>query len=138
MTELRRVLLILALAPILLAMGGITEIPADKVPTTKRDYSAVYIDHMDIITECKQASIEGNTFIEGKRGEGNLAIDFERIKSIVFQMRNNELTALVKLRDGTETVIIVNKEKKAYGRTKFGAFQIRLADIKTMTIKSAA
>jgi hypothetical protein len=137
MTELKRVLPILLLAPILMAMGGFTELPADKVPATKRDYSVVYVDQMDVITECKQASIEGNTFIEGKRGEGSMAIDFEKIKSVAFRIKGNDLIALIKLRDGSETVLVVAKDKKAYGRTKFGAFQIRLADLKTMILSSS-
>lgn len=137
MPELKRVLLIILLAPVLMAMGGLTELPADKVPKTERDYIAVFVDQMDVVTECKQASIGGNTFVEGKRGEGNLAVDFEKIKSVVFRMKGNDLTASIKLKDGTETAITVDKDKKAYGRTKFGAFQIRLADLKSMTLGSS-
>jgi hypothetical protein len=130
--------LLMVAAPLLLGMGGFTEVPPDKVPQTSRSFAATYIDQMDTITECTEASIDGKIFIEGKRGEGNLAVDFEKIKMINFRMKGGELTGQVLLSDGSETVLAVNKDKKAYGRAKYGAFQIKLSDLKKMIISPAS
>ncbi len=132
-----RILLLLAMVPLLAGMGSLAEGPADKVPKVNKNYHATYIDQLDVMTECTEVSIEGNTFIEGKRGEGSLAIDFGRIKNILFRMSDNELIGQVRLFDGSETVLTLKKDKKAYGRTRYGAFQIRLADLKKMVISPA-
>ena len=130
--------LLIVVAPLLLGMGGLTEVPVDKVPQTSRNFAATYVDQMDVITECTEASIDGKTFVEGKRGEGNLAVEFEKIKTINFRMKGGELIGQVLLSDGSETVLTMNKDKKAYGRTKYGAFQIKLSDLKKMIFRPEA
>ncbi len=137
MKRMPRFMLLFAAAPLLLGMGGLTETPADKVPPTSRSFAATYIDQMDVVTECTEASIDGKTYIEGRRGEGKLAIDFEKVRSILFRMKDGELTGTVSLLDGSETVIVVNKDRKAYGRAKYGAFQIKLSDLKKMALSPA-
>ena len=81
---------------------------------------------MDVATECSEVSIEGTTFLEGKRGEGNYTISFDNIEQISFRMNADRLTGMVKLRDGGTSELTLNKTQKAYGRTKYGTFQIKL------------
>jgi len=79
-------------------------------------------------------SIQGKTFMEGKKGEGTYTIPFEKIKSILFTIKNAELKGYIQLKDNTVTELILNKDYKAYGRTKYGTFQIKLVDLKKMTL----
>jgi hypothetical protein len=39
--------------------------------------------------------------------------------------------------DGNSIELVIGKDKKVYGRTKFGTFQIRLNDLKKMIIEPA-
>ena len=39
--------------------------------------------------------------------------------------------------DGNSIELVIGKDKKAYGRTKFATFQIRLNDLKKMVIEPA-
>jgi len=126
--------MLIAFCPILLGMG---DNPLSKIPETDRNFAAVYVDQMDVITECTEVSIGGKTFLEGKRGDGKLGIGFEKIRSILFQMKNNDLMGYVKLYDGSETTLKLDKKKKAYGRTKMGIFEINLSDLKKMIINPA-
>lgn len=136
--RLKGFLLLLAISPILLAMGSLSETPADKIPKPAKKFLVTYVDQLDVITECTDASIEGNTYIEGRRGGGLLAIDFEKIRNIVFRMNNNDLIGDVQLKDGSQASVILNKSKRAYGRTRQGVFQIKLSDLKKMTISGIA
>lgn len=129
--------LVLIAIPIILAMGGSGGGPSDRIPTVSKNFGAVFVDQNDIITECTGVSIDGNTFLEGKRGQGTYTIGFEKIKSIVFRMNNGELLGTARLTGSGETTLVLDKNKKAYGRTKFGSFQIRIANLKRMTITSA-
>lgn len=120
--------------PLLLGMGSQGGAPTDKIPVPAKKFTATYVDQMDITTECSDASIEGTIFLEGKKGEGTFTVAFENIQQVVFRQQEGKLYGQLKLRDGSSLELLVGKDKKAYGRTKFGTFQIRLNDLKKMII----
>jgi hypothetical protein len=123
---------ILCFIPVLFGMGVMGDTPSNKIPVPDKKYTATFIDQMDVVTECSEVSIEGNTFVDGKRGEGTYAISFDRIRSVLFRMKERELRGIVQLKDGTEIELVLNKDRKAYGKTEFGTFQIKLASLKKM------
>jgi hypothetical protein len=126
---------ILAVLPFLLAMGALSgESSPDKIPVPAKKFTATFIDQTDVITECRDVSIEGGTFIEGKRGEGTYALPFENIRSILVRVSDGKLQGIVTLHDGSTMELGLNKNQKAYGHTKYGTFQIRLSDLKKMII----
>jgi hypothetical protein len=102
----------------------------DNIPKTAKNFKVTFIDQTDISTECTDVSIAGQTFLEGKKGDGVLTINFENIKNISFLNSNGNLKGLVRLKDGNSLEIALIKDQKAYGRTKYGAFQIKLNDLK--------
>lgn len=127
--------IILAAIPFLAGMGSMQGPSAsEKIPVPVKQYHATFIDQMDILTECRDASIEGAVYLEGKRGEGIYTISFDNIEQVSFRVQAERLTGTVKLRSGGSTELILNKTHKAYGRTKYGTFQIKLLDLKMMTI----
>lgn len=127
-------LLILFVFPFILAMGSQKgEIAPEKIPVPVKKFKVIFIDITDTITECTEVSIEGGTFIEGKRGEGIHNISFDNISNIIFFLKEGMLTGIVKLKDGNILELSLNKDQRAYGRTKYGTFQIRLSDLKKMT-----
>ncbi|MBU4371520.1 MAG: hypothetical protein KKH02_00960 [Proteobacteria bacterium] len=125
--------------PALLGMGSLQG-PAtpEKIPIPVKKYFAVYVDQTDVITECSEASIDGATFLEGKRGEGTYTISFDNIDQVSFRVNAEQLIGLVKLRDGGTSELNLNKTQKAYGRTKYGTYQIKMADLKKLEIRNAA
>ena len=125
--------MLVALLPLLSGMG---KFPSNKNPKVDRYFSATYVDQSGVQTECTEVNIEGQTFIEGNRGDGTLTIGFEKIKSILFQMKNDQLFGYVTLYDGSETILTLDKKKKAIGRAKSGVFRIALSDLKKMIISS--
>jgi hypothetical protein len=120
--------------PLLLGMGSQGGAPIDKIPVPAKKFTAQFIDQMDVTTECSDISIEGNTYLEGKRGEGTFSVAFENIQQILFRQQAEKIFGQVKLRDGQNIELAVSKDKKAYGRTIFGTFQIRLGDLKKVII----
>jgi hypothetical protein len=130
---------LLVAIPVLMGMGSLQG-PAspEKIPVPVKKYTAVFVDQMDIATECSEASIEGTTFLEGKRGEGTYTISFDNIDQISFRMNAERLTGMVMLRDGGTSELTLNKTKKAFGRTKYGTFQVKLSDLKKLVIRNAA
>lgn len=127
---------LLVLTPLVLGMGVIGEGPANKIPVPDKKYTVTFVDQMDVVMECSDVSIEGNTFVDGKRGEGIVAIPFDRIRSVLFQMEGKDLRGLIKLTDDTEVDLVLNKDRKAFGRTKYGTYQIKLSSLKKMIFPS--
>ena len=130
--------LVFIAVPIIMAMGSSGGGPVDRIPTAAKNVGAVFIDQNDVVTECTGASIDGDTFLEGKKGLGTYTIAFDKIKSVAFRINNGELLGTARLADGGETTLVLDKNKKAYGRTRFGSFQIRIANLKKMTITSVS
>jgi hypothetical protein len=133
MNSLHKFFLIVFLLPFLLGMGSMLggDSP-DKIPVPTLKYTAMYIDQMDVMTDCNEVSIEGKTFVEGEKGKGLYTIPFENIKSILFMSKNGELTGIITLRDGSETTLVLKKDHKAYGKVHVGSFQIKLINLKKM------
>lgn len=132
----RRLLwMVMLLLPLALGMGSRTggDSP-EKIPATTQKFRASFIDQMDVLTSCTSVSIDGATYLQGKRGEGNYTIGFDRIASVVFRLSEGRLIGMVRLRDGSTLELILNGSQKAYGATDYGTFRIRLQDLKKMTI----
>jgi hypothetical protein len=128
-------MIVLMTVPFLTGMGSMQGPSSpEKIPIPVKQYHATFVDQMDVMAECKDVSIEGAIYLEGKRGEGNYTISFDNIEQVLFRVNADRLTGIVKLRAGGTTELILNKKHKAYGRTKYGTFQIMLIDLKTMTI----
>ena len=126
---------VLAVVPLLMAMGLYSgEGSPDKIPIPEKKFIATFVDQMDIIVECQDASIEGKTFVEGKKGEGVYTVEFDRISLVNFRMQDDLLYGNIILKDGKSLELKLNKERKAYGLAKYGTFQVKLSSLKRMVL----
>lgn len=130
---------VLAAAILLLTGMGSLQGPAspDKIPVPDKKYNAVVLDQTDFVAQCSEASIEGATFLEGKRGEGQHTLSFDHIQEVLFRLQADRLTGIAKLRDGGSSELTLDVNQKLYGRTRYGTFQIKLRDIKKLQIEAA-
>ncbi len=136
--DMKRVALllsVLAVVPLMMAMGTFPgNGSTDRIPIPEKEFSATFVDQMDVTVECRDASIEGKTFVEGKKGEGVYIVDFDRINQVNFRMQEDRLYATILLKDGNSLELVLNKERKAYGRAKYGTFQVKLSSLKRMVL----
>ena len=139
MKRLRWLTLLLLAFPFITAMGapsGTTVV--DSIPIPSKILSATFVDQMDVATECTHVSIEGKTVFDGRRGKGISLISLEDVDRILFFMKDGELTAQVRLRENAETInLTVNENLRAFGKTSWGTFQIRLGDLKSVTMTAS-
>ena len=127
-------LLMILCLPLLLGMGSQGGTPADKIPVPAKKFKATFVDQTDVATQCADVSIDGSTSLQGRMGEGTYTVAFENIQEIVFRQHAEKLYGQVKMLDGNSIELIIGKDKKAYGQTKFGTFQIRINDLKKIII----
>jgi len=128
---------ILLIIPLLAGMGSMFgNDRTDKIPVPEQKFQALFLDQMDVATACTNVSIEGNTFIEGKRGGGTYTIPFDRIREITFLMKGEKLTGTVRLKGGDPVELLLKSDRKAYGKTAYGTFRITLGELKKMSFPS--
>lgn len=137
MKRITAVAFILIAIPYVLGMGGLVgNTTSETIPAPEKQFSAIFVDQNDIVTECSEVSIEGKTFIEGKRGKGDYTVSFENIHAIAFFLKDGELTIEITLKEKKETIaLITKKDFTAYGRTPYGTYRIKLENLKKLLLK---
>jgi hypothetical protein len=122
--------------PVIMGMSPLSgDSSPERIPIPERKYVVTFIDQMDMRTECTNASLDGGIYLRGKIGNGNHAISFKDIDYILFQLRDEKLFASVRLVTGDTVEILVNKDQKAYGQTRYGTFEISVYDLKKIMIE---
>jgi hypothetical protein len=135
MRRLYKFIVPLIFLPLLMGMGSLFgRSSPDKIPVPEKKFMATFIDQMDITAQCTEASIEGETIIEGKHGKGVYTVSFDKIKSVIFYLKNGELIGTVRLKDESTVSLVLKKDSRAYGKTKYGTFYIKLGDLKKVII----
>ena len=129
------IFILFALLPFLTAMSALQNQSPEKIPVPAKKFFATFIDLTDVTTDCREVSIEGETFLEGKRGNGSSSIAFDNITEISFLQEGDKLYGMIKLKDGNAIRLALNKNQKAYGHTRYGTFQIKLSELKKMVLK---
>ena len=123
-------LLLIMIALPCMGMGGLGGSPEGTVPETDVRISADLKDRDGISTSLNQFSMNGNTFLETLRGQGQLTIPFQHIDTVTFtEVRDEELKVDVKLKSGNVMTLAVVSDAEFYGSTGYGAFQIKAKDV---------
>jgi hypothetical protein len=111
-------------------MGGLGGSPEGTVPETDVRIQADLKDRDGISTSLNQFSMNGNTFLETLRGQGQLTIPFQHIDTVTFsEVRDEELKVDVKLKSGNVMTLAIVSDAEFYGSTGYGAFQIKAKDV---------
>ena len=118
----------------LVGMGGLGGPVSVKVREPARNYAATVTDQSDIVTRLEKFSYEGETLLSGKMGDAYISINFEKIESMGFVLQDKTLTAEVRLKDGKDIPIVIDKGTACYGKLPYADFKIAVEDIKFITI----
>jgi hypothetical protein len=115
-------------------MGGLGEQDPTKIPEPAHDFSATVVDQRDIASDITLMSLDGQTFLIGKRGGATVSIPFKNIEAIMLFMRGNDLYATVAMIGQPQVELEMEKDRVLYGRLSYGHFAIKLEDIRKITI----
>ena len=127
--------LIVVLGLSLLGMGRLdSDSKPEEIPTPDRDVTAVIADVEGLTLTLSQFSINGQTVLSGKMGAGKAAVLFSQIKTVTLAAEAKTLQARVELTDQQTVNLVLDRGLTAYGRTRFGAFQVKLDQVKKIEI----
>ena len=123
-------LLLMLIALPCLGMGGLGGSPEGTVPETDVPIQADIKDRDGISTSLNQFSMNGKTFLDAFRGQGQLTIPFQHIDTVTFtEVRDEKLKVDVKLKSGDVMTLAIASDAEFYGSTGYGAFQIKAKDV---------
>jgi hypothetical protein len=119
----------------LLGMGKMeTNGKPEEIPVPDREVTAVVVDLEGVTLHLSQFSINGQTVLSGKLGAGKAAVLFSQIKTVTLEPEAKALRARVDLADNQTVNLILDRGLTAYGRTRFGTYQVQLDQLKKIEI----
>lgn len=121
--------LILLTAAMLAGMGSLGA-PEGTVPKTEENIKAQVIDRAGVSTDLSRFSMDGNVFLEGRRGEGTMSVFFRELKEVSFgPVSGEDAPAELLLKSGSRLQLKVRKSAIFYGDTGAGAYRISASDV---------
>jgi len=130
-------IVIVGLALFCAGMGGLGEQDPTKIPEPTQDFSATVVDQRDIASDITRMSLEGQTFLVGKRGGATVSIPFENIEVIEFSMSGNDVYAAVSMKGQPQVELTMEKDRVLYGQLSYGNFAIKIEYIRKIIIHGA-
>jgi len=106
----------------------------EEIPVPDREVTAIIVDLEGITLNLSQFSINGQTVLSGKLGAGKAAVLFSQIKTVTLVSEAKVLRARVDLTDNQTVNLILERGLTAYGRTRFGTYQVQLDQLKKIEI----
>ena len=120
----------------LMGMGGLGGRPEGTVPKTAVNFTAKVTDRGGVTTRLTQFSQGGQLFLEGRRGDGKVTVDFANLSSVDFgEVKGEAAPASVHLKTGQVIELQIEKRKVFYGSTGYGAFQITAGNLKQIVFE---
>jgi hypothetical protein len=131
--------LVLLLALGLMGMGGFDpNEKAGEIPIPDKEVVATITDVEGTLITLNQFSLNGQTVLNGKLGAGKVAIPFSQIKVLTIWPESKALQAKVELIDQSIQTLSLDRGQTAFGRLKFGIYQIRIELLKRVEIGSVS
>jgi len=129
--------LIVLLSLSLLGMGKLdSDMKPEEIPTPDREVTAVVVDIEGVTLTLSQFSINGHTVLSGKLGAGKATVPFNQIKTAALSTETKVLRARLELADNQTVNLSLDRGLTAYGRTRFGTYQVPLDQLKKIEILS--
>jgi hypothetical protein len=119
-------------------LGG--DSPPSRIPVPARVYDAVVEDGGGTRVPVTKATFNGEIFVYGMVGSGQVTVAFDQISEVRFEPTNDptKFVALAKLHDGQLVKLTVDSDVPCYGATSYGNYQIDVEDIRKITFTKPA
>ena len=127
--------LILLLGLSLMGMGKLD--PNEKpgtIPIPDREVTALIVDSEGMSLTLTQFSLNGQTVLSGTLGAGKAVVPFDQIKNIHLSPHPKSTEALLELVDLSTLKLTLERGQTAYGKAKFGTYQVSVDRLKKIEI----
>lgn len=123
-----------------LATGFGDDGPPTRIPVPARVFQATVEDLSGTSVDVTRVSINGEVYLYGTMGEGQVSVPFEKIAEIRIEPMGDEgkRVALAKTITGELVKLVVESDLPCYGDTSFGHYKIEFAKVRKVTFHHAA
>ena len=136
---------LLVLAALVLGVGsadalangfGGSDSPPARIPVPAHDYRAIVEDASGTRVECTQITYDGEVFLYGNYGEGQVTVPFDKVTIARIEPSDTEgkKIAFVTMKDGTTVRFVIDGDTLAYGKTAFGTYSIAIERVRSIEI----
>lgn len=130
MRKLLTTALVLLTAALLMGMGSLGGPSEGTIPKPKENIGAQLVDRSGISTDLSRFSMDGNIFVRGRRGEGEMNVFFRDLKEVSFgAVSGSDVPADLLLTSGRRVQLKVDKKAVFYGDTGVGNYNITAGDV---------
>lgn len=130
--------ILVCLCPLVMAMGLSDGAGPTRIPEPQSDYRVLLVDQLGTRVELSQFAIDGQSFVLGSVGQGQVAVPFEKVQTLEFASQEGQLKVKVVLKQGEPVSMIVTAALKATGKTSYGNFRIPLGEVSRVEFKGLA
>lgn len=106
-----------------------------RIPVPARVFSATFEDVGGTEVKASRVTFNGEVFVYGKLGAGQVTVPFERIREVRIEKATDPLkrTAVITLLDDTEPVKIeLDDDTPWYGKARFGNYKLESRDVRVV------
>lgn len=132
-----RLILVIVFSLFIMGMGNMDGSGPVTIPEPETDYAVTMVDRSDLSMDLERFSCNGQVFISGNKGNARISIPFDKIVTVHFFLKDEMLTANVKLKDDKSVTLTVGKDQPCYGALSYGSIKIEMQDIKSITFKDS-
>jgi hypothetical protein len=132
MRRLAPLALLVLLVPVALATGiGGPEAPT-RIPIPARDVTATVEDKGGMKVLLTRFSFNGEVFLYGTVGDGQVTVPFEKITGAVVKPSKTpkKMDVVATLKDGSSVTLVADDDLLVYGQTPYGYYQIKTEDLR--------
>jgi hypothetical protein len=122
--------LTLLTAALLMGMGSIGGTQDGTIPKTKENVRVQLVDRSGVSNELTRFSMDGNVFLNGRRGEGQVSVMFRDLQEVSFgPVSGSTMPADLLLNSGKRLQLKVEKNAIFYGEMGSGTYHISAGDV---------
>lgn len=123
--------------PLVVLATGFGDDPPTRIPVPARVFEATVEDISGTSVAVTRISLNGEVFLYGTMGEGQLSIPFEKLAEIRVEPMGDEAhrVALARTLSGEQVRLVVESDVPCYGDTAFGHYKIELAKVRKVVFK---
>ena len=121
--------------PLLLGMDfGDSQGPT-RIPEPQSNYRVLLVDQEGVRVELTEFSVDGQTFVMGGLGQGQVAVPLEKVRAVDIVNQDGKLKAKISLAQGAPVDLELDGNLKATGRTSYGNFRIPLSEVRRVEVR---
>ncbi len=110
--------------------GG--DAPPTRIPVPAKVVSAVVEDQGGTLVKVERISLDGEVYVHGTHGEGQVAIPFDKIAEVRIEPspKAGKIVAFVKMREGESIAVTIDDDTPCWGKTTYGNYKIEISKVR--------